>query len=95
MRARQHPHQPHIQDVGEVQDRQVLGEVQPIAQAHFAEVVMADGAEVVREKLRCEDGLGVTVSWELAGPTDVVQLVILEVALVRVAVRDQEQCGHG
>src|SRR5207249_11143938 len=83
------------QDVGEVRDRQVPGEVEPVAQAHFTVVKMADGAEVVGEELRREDGLGVFESGDVARPTEVVQLVILKVSFVGGAVRDQEQHGHG
>src|SRR5579859_3347749 len=78
-----------------MKSRQIEKEIEAIEQAHLAKVEVADGAKVVGEKSRREDGFGVVDGGDIASPGDIVQLVILEVSFISGAVGDQEQRGCG
>jgi len=71
--------------------REILREVEPVAQAHLAIVIVADGAKIIGEETRREDGFAVFERRHVARPTDVVQLVVLEVAFVGRTIGDEEQ----
>ena len=75
----------------QMQDREIFREVEPVAQAHLAIVVVADGPKIIGEEARREDRLAVFERGNIARPADVIQLVILEVSLVGRTIGDEEQ----
>src|SRR5689334_3982303 len=79
----------------EMKNRQIAWEIEAIEQAHLAKVEVANGAEIIGEKSRRQDGFDVVDDGNVASPGDIVQLVILEVSFISGAVGDQEQRGCG
>src|SRR5579871_949943 len=77
-----------------VDDHHVLGEIETEPLGAFAEIEMSDRPEVIGLETRCEGRFGVLPQRHLACPTDVIEFVVLEVALVRAAVDDQEYPGQ-